>query len=390
MSANLRSRLQRMREAAGRKVTEAGPAKTQATDQSFPAGWSHVADGVRVARWSSPPLLLDVPAPVRLSAFARRFAAETADPRRVAFFDFETTGLSGGAGTIAFLAAVGRLDDDGAVRVEQFFLDDYPAEREFIQRVSDALDGVDAIASYNGSSFDMPLLATRRAMLGLGSLPGLPHVDVLHPVRRLYRTTIGACSLSSIEAAILDSARDDDIPGSEVPEVWFDFVKHGRCDRLQRVFDHNRLDIVSLARLFFHIGSIAAWPTEDPRCDPIGRAELESRVDCVRAESTLRGALARGDSRAARALMRLYRRQERWQERLAVVPLLPDDAAGLFSRSVYAERVMHQPDAALALAIRSRESASQGSAQWLRAQRRAERLRIVVAGGHSSSGSSGR
>lgn len=388
MSANLRSRLQRMREAARQKVPEAGPAGTEAVDQGFPAGWSHVADGVRRARWCSQPLGLDMVAPVRLAAFARRLAGETADPSRVAFFDFETTGLSGGAGTVAFLAAIGRLDEAGSVRVEQYFLDDYPAERAFIQHVSDALLDVDAIATYNGSSFDMPLLVTRRAMLGLGAMPAVPHVDVLHPVRRLYRNTIGACALSSIEAAILDCARDGDIPGSEVPQVWFDFVKNGRCDRLQRVFVHNRLDIVSLARLFFHVGSIASGPTEDPRCDPIGRAELESRVDGARAERTLLGALASGDPRAPRALMRLYRQQERWQERLDMVPLLPDDPAGLFSRSVYAERVRHDLETALALALRSSGSARQGSVVWLRAGRRADRLRIALAGSHSSGSSS--
>lgn len=391
MSANLRSRLQRMREAARQTVADAGPARAEGGDPGFPAGWSHVADGVRRAGWCSQPLGLATQAPIRLAAFARRFSAETADPRRVAFFDFETTGLSGGAGTIAFLAAIGRIDEAGSVRVVQYFLDDYPAERAFIQHVSEALLDVDAIATYNGSSFDMPLLLTRRAMHGLDALPAVPHVDVLHPVRRLYRTTIGACALSSIEATILDCSRDGDIPGSEVPQVWFDFVKQGQCDRLQQVFVHNRLDIVSLARLFFHVGLIAGGAAEDPLCDPIGRAELESRLDSDRAERTLRGALASGDLRASRALMRLYRQQERWQERLDMVPLLPDDPAGLFSRSVYAERVRHDIDEALALALRSSELARPGSTLRQRALRRVDRLRIVLAGGQpSGSSSSGR
>lgn len=378
MSGNLRSRLERMRASTLQRTPEPGSEPARPDDGEFPAGWSYVAGGVRYAQWRLSPIGVDVDAPVKLAAYSRRFSDETANPRRIAFFDFETTGLSGGAGTIAFLAAIGRIDETGSVLVSQFFLDDYPAERAFIQCVSDALDGVDAIATYNGSSFDMPLLMTRRAMHGLGAMPAVPHVDVLHPVRRLYRKTIGLCALSNMEAAILDAARNDDIPGAEVPDVWFDFVKKGRCARLDRVFNHNRLDIVSLARLFFKVGYIADGIDEDERCDMIGRADIEARVDAERAEQTLKAALRVGDTRATRALMRLYRAQGRWQERHALIPLLPDDPAGLFSRSVYAERVHHDLAEALSLVVRSVSMARTGSVMRLRAERRVERLKDMV------------
>ncbi len=384
MSGNLRSRLERMRTAArqtpsgGPKADEPGNPQPAPGDAEFPAGWSHIADGVRALSWRSPPLGIETGRPLPLAAFSRRLPDRIADPQRVAFFDLETTGLSGGAGTIAFLAAIGRIDQSGSVHVTQYFLDDYPAERAFIQRVSEDLGDADAIATYNGSSFDLPLLATRRAMLGLGAMPALPHVDVLHPVRRLYRQTVGACDLSNIETAILDSARDGDIPGAEVPDVWFDFVKRGRCARLEQVFSHNRLDIVSLARLFFKVGMVACGLDEGGRCDLVGRAELESRVDRARAEQTLRAALHHGDRRAVRALMRLYRLQQRWHERLELVPLLPDDAAGLFSRSVHAERIDHDLPAAHALALRSMAAARAGSSLRQRAERRAIRLGDIV------------
>ncbi len=384
MSGNLRSRLERMRAASrqtpstGLKADESGVSHPAAGDAAFPAGWSRVAEGVRFLSWRSPPLGIDAGRPLRLATFSRRLPDLITEPQRVAFFDLETTGLSGGAGTIAFLAAIGRIDRSGSVHITQYFLDDYPAERVFIQHVSQALSDVDAIATYNGSSFDMPLLTTRRTMLGLGAMPALPHVDVLHPVRRLYRQTIGACDLSHIEAEILDSARDGDIAGAEVPEVWFDFVKRGRCTRLEQVFSHNRLDIVSLARLFCKIDMIACGLDDDERCDLVGRAELESRVDSARAEQTLRAALDGGDRRAVRALMRLYRLQERWRERLELVPLLPDDAAGLFSRSVHAERIDHDLPKAHSLALRSMTAARTGSSLRLRAERRAIRLGGIV------------
>jgi len=384
MRGNLRSRLERMRASAEQKTSalqetgEPSSARPAPGDAEFPAGWSHVVDGVRSTSWCSPSLGIDAGQPLRLAVFSRRLPEQIADQRRVAFFDFETTGLSGGVGTIAFLAAIGRIDQSGSVCITQYFLDDYPAERAFIQHVSEALSDVDAIATYNGSSFDMPLLTTRRIMLGLGTMPAVPHVDVLHPVRRLYRQTIGACALSNIEAMILDSARDDDIAGAEVPDVWFDFVKKGRCTRLEQVFSHNRLDIVSLARLFYKVGMIANGLEADSRCDMLGRAEIESRVDCARAEQTLQAALRAGDSRAVRALMRLYRLQQRWHERLELVPLLPDDATGLFSRSVYAERVDHNLKAAHSLALRSMAAARPGSAMRQRAERRAIRLGAIV------------
>ena len=290
------------------------------------------------------------------------------------FFDLETTGLSGGTGTVAFLAAIGRYDTGSRFVVRQLFMEDYPYEPEFLACVEDSFADAQVVVTYNGSSFDMPLYSTRRNMNRLSSARTIPHLDALHASRRLWRNPIGDCSLQNLEAVVLGKRRDDDIPGSEIPSVWFDFLRHSRVERLEKVFEHNAQDIVSLASIFFTIGRVVCGAPIQPRCDPVGLAELQSRVDGVRAETTLRSALETGDSRAARPLMRLLRKQGRHAERMAIVPLLPDDAAGLFSKSVYAERIEGDISLAVEYAGRAVVEAKAGSGLSARARRRAERL----------------
>lgn len=355
------------------------PRREHSETEAFPDGWTTLGDGLRY-RETHGLLQGTLPqGPLRLAAFSPRLEQLECAAGGLAFFDLETTGLSGGTGTVAFLAAFGRLRQDGALSVRQYFIDDYPSEPAFIERLSAEFSDAEAVVSYNGLSFDMPLYTVRCAMSGLRPAEPKPHVDVLHASRRLWKPTLGNCSLSSIEESVLGLRRSDDIPGSEVPEAWFDWVKRGRSGLLARVFRHNELDVRSLAALFFLIVEAANGLVVPPACDAVGLASIQARVDEVLAERTLRQAIARsarepGGSRAARPLMRMLGRNGRLAERQEIVRYLPDDASGMFTKSVYAERREGDVSEALRLARKSAEAARKGGTLEARAWKRVSRL----------------
>jgi len=175
------------------------------------------------------------------------------------FFDLETTGLSGGAGTVAFLAAFGRIIS-GKLNITQYLLLDYPGENDFLEQVLKELKKEKAvIVSYNGKCFDSQIIKTRCLMNRIKP-PLYWHADLLHPARRLWKTIIQDCSQSSVETKILGLDRTGDIPGSLAPEIWFEFLKTGATERLIGICDHNISDIKGLAGILSAIISIAEAP----------------------------------------------------------------------------------------------------------------------------------
>ena len=167
------------------------------------------------------------------------------------YFDTETTGLSTGAGTVVFLAGLGRLEGDHIV-VRQFLLPDYPHEPALLRLVAAELTSAERVVTYNGRGFDLPLLTTRLTVHGLfRELAALPqrHDDLLPVARRLFRRPLGGARLADVEAGILGVLRDSDCPGSEVPARYFGYLRGGSPQMLAYVLDHNLQDIVSLALL---------------------------------------------------------------------------------------------------------------------------------------------
>ncbi len=172
------------------------------------------------------------------------------------FFDLETTGLSGGAGTYAFLVGWAWGEADGSFVVRQVVLSRPADERPMLSAIAAAFGTAGALVSFNGRSFDAPLLETRYLYHRLSwSAGALPHVDVLHPARRFWRETgAGAtaesgCSLVTLERQILGARRSGDVPGMEIPARYFQFVRTGDARPLAAVLEHNRLDLLSLAGL---------------------------------------------------------------------------------------------------------------------------------------------
>lgn len=174
---------------------------------------------------------------------------------RTVFIDLETTGLSGGAGTLAFLVGCGYFDL-GAFQVRQFLLTSHAAERALLAAVAEFFEGADLIVTYNGKTFDVPVMETRWMFHRLRMpLEEVPHFDMLHPARRLWRSRAGAggdleesgCRLSTLEHTLFDVRRVGDVPGMEIPGRFFSFLRSGDPRPLEPVLEHNRLDLVSLA-----------------------------------------------------------------------------------------------------------------------------------------------
>lgn len=171
------------------------------------------------------------------------------DPGRIAYVDTETTGLAGGAGTYVFVAAVATPTPAG-LRVAQFFLPEPGMEPAFLHVLRDEIEAADGLATFNGGSFDLPILRTRWVMARMpGELTQAPHVDLLTLVRALYRHRLENCTLRYVEERILGYERDDPLPSALVPEAYFGYLRLGNHDYLEAALEHNRLDVISLVHL---------------------------------------------------------------------------------------------------------------------------------------------
>lgn len=174
---------------------------------------------------------------------------ETIARRDLLHFDTETTGLSGGTGTRAFMVGVADWPDQ-RLRVRQLYIATMAAETAMLQTFARWLQPHQVLVSYNGRCYDAPLLATRYRLARLPNpLQGLRHLDLLFPVRRRYRGVWENCRLATIERNLLGVLREDDLPGSEAPRAWLDYLRRGDAKNLRRVLVHNDQDLVTLAQL---------------------------------------------------------------------------------------------------------------------------------------------
>lgn len=173
--------------------------------------------------------------------------------RDLLFFDTETTGLAGGTGTRAFMIGAADVTAIG-LRVRQLTIANTSAEPAMLDTFRTWLSPTTILASYNGKSYDAPLLKTRYRLMRQGEpLTGLAHVDLLYPSRRRYRGVFENCRLATIERRVLGIVREDDLPGSEAPGAWLGYLRGGSANLLRRVMEHNRQDVVTLARLAVHL-----------------------------------------------------------------------------------------------------------------------------------------
>ena len=272
------------------------------------------------------------------------------DFRRAAFLDIETTGLGGGAGIYAFMVGVGTFEpqerngdytgDRLNFVVRQLFMRHPGEEPALLTALADLLQGCQSLVTFNGRSFDAPFLRGRYRYAGrflpadVGPPKALdddtPHLDLLHPARRLWRKRLGSCALTNLERRVLGYSRaEDDVPGSLIPHLYADYLHDGDGRMMQRVFYHNREDIVSMAALAEVVCGIFADPVAAGAghlqpLDLLSMARLQAELERLEsAEMLFRAALDQLSGRAHLAesfdgLGRLLKRQHRWEEAATV------------------------------------------------------------------------
>ena len=266
-----------------------------------------------------------------------------AGTRSLLFVDLETTGLAGGAGTYAFLVGCAYFEPHG-FRTRQYFLPGYQHERPLLEEVAALVGRSAALVSYNGKSFDVPVLETRFQFNRMTApFEGLAHVDMLHVARRFWRSAPASpyswadsdsCRLITLERVLFGVRRVGDVPGMDIPSRYFDFMRSGDARPLLPVLEHNRLDLLSLAALTVRAVATLAGAPEGCRTareslaagrvlERVGRADAAMRCyeDAVRRARSERGAdAAWARAEALRALAVRHRRQghhdraaEAWQ-----------------------------------------------------------------------------
>jgi len=184
-----------------------------------------------------------------------------ADPSRLGFLDAETTGLARGTGTYGFLLGAARYDGD-TFQVRQFFLHDPTEEPAQLAALESYLSSCTALVTFNGKTFDLPLLRTRYIVNGLDFLfADLPHLDLLSLARRLWHSRLPSRSLGTLEREILHLPRtDEDVPGWMIPELYFDYLDDRDARPLAGVFYHNAIDVLSMAALLQHAAALLSDP----------------------------------------------------------------------------------------------------------------------------------
>jgi uncharacterized protein YprB with RNaseH-like and TPR domain len=227
-----------------------------------PYGLTFVIESNYPGDYSHGPIDLNLDASFEvLAAWLREPGLLAHDFQSLVFLDTETSGLSGGTGTYAFLIGIGRFNDHG-FHLSQFFMLDPSQELPHLAAVMMSLHPMNGLVTFNGKAFDIPLLNTRyRLNRELSPFQSAFHVDLLPLARRLWRARLPSRTLGYLEENVLFMKRtQDDIPGWMIPGLYFDYLRTGDAQPLKNVFYHNAMDILSMAILLKHIAHILADP----------------------------------------------------------------------------------------------------------------------------------
>lgn len=229
---------------------------------------NHFGEHLAIRNWFSTPEFAE-PSPTTLELLSRtrdemvsrKTCAALEDPEKWLFLDTETTGLAGGTGTYAFLIGLAWWDA-GGLQVEQFFMRDFAEEHSLLQELSQRLAERPVLVSFNGKSFDWPLLENRFTMTRSIAVPKLSaHLDLLHPARALWKLRLGSVRLVELERHILDAPRlgwhrENDVSSAFIPQFYFDYLRGGPAEPLAGVVRHNQMDLRGLAALFGKINEM--------------------------------------------------------------------------------------------------------------------------------------
>lgn len=181
-------------------------------------------------------------------------------PESILFLDTETTGLSTGVGTVAFLIGVGFIRGKELI-VRQYLMRDYDEEIFVLQHIRDHLLACHLLITFNGKSFDMPLLESRFTLQRIRiDIPTIAHADLLHTARRVWKLRLRRCTLAALEEHIYHEPRTDDLPGAMVPQRYFDYLKTHDFSLLEDILEHNAQDVATLARLLYTLSAVHLQP----------------------------------------------------------------------------------------------------------------------------------
>ena len=281
------SRLKALRPAPRKPRTPAAEfAEPRGDSTDLPAGASRLAelldartnsnsfgDHLGLRRWFSEPISTDATPDREFDVAALRLLlpdapAAVTDPAQWLFLDTETTGLAGGTGTYPFMVGIAWWDA-GGLEIEQFFMREQSEEHSLLAALSERIAERPVLVTFNGKSFDWPLLETRYRMTRVIRTPALrAHLDFLHPARNLWRLRLGSVRLAELEKHVLGFHRGADLVSELIPQMYFDYLRGGPPDPLVPIFNHNQMDLRGLAALAVRVLSLLTNPVEFGR-DPL-------------------------------------------------------------------------------------------------------------------------
>jgi uncharacterized protein len=336
------------------------PDETDSLSRLLGAGIArnHYGEHLAIRNWFSTPEFAE-PSPVALELLSKTGSARRADlkighykaaaalqarlaledPEKWLFLDTETTGLAGGTGTYAFLVGLAWWDA-GGLQVEQLFLRDFSEEHSLLHELAARMAERPVLVTFNGKSFDWPLLENRFTMTRAIKVPRLAaHLDLLHPARALWKLRLGSVRLVELERHVLDAERlgwhrGDDVASALIPQFYFDYLRGGTADPLAGVVKHNQMDLRGLAALFGKINSLLDERQSlaaEESLDLFGLSKfLQRRGESERADSTCRKAIDAGlpaefRPRATRELALMAKRRGDGDSAAALWHELADD-----------------------------------------------------------------
>jgi uncharacterized protein YprB with RNaseH-like and TPR domain len=291
----------------------------------------------------------DMEAAVYLSGNSRFACLDMSD---ALFLDTETTGLAGGTGTFAFLVGLGWFEGEDFI-VCQLFARDFSEEQAMLCFLQEIAGSKGFLVTFNGRAYDINLLASRYILNRLSDpFPDMPHLDLLHPSRRLVGHRLENSRLVTLESCVLEFERHGDVPGYEIPQRYFDWLRIRDARLMEDVFEHNRLDIISMAALVKHLADLltgvelhAAHPA-----DLIAAARMHcERGNTEAAQRFFQGAAAAEDvliARDARKLLSLmHKRAGCWEEAVKIWEEMvfadPDEVFAAEELAKYLEHRIH-------------------------------------------------
>ncbi|OQX29967.1 MAG: hypothetical protein B0D92_00950 [Spirochaeta sp. LUC14_002_19_P3] len=355
--SSLAERLARLREAGLAPPPRSSLSPTKAARTPPGSGWKQHTELLWERQLHYPALLPET--------FASGFILPPGTAaENLLFYDLETTGLSGGTGNTAFLIGLGKQPGN-TYTVTQLFLADYPGEPELLPRFKALSGPFSPHISYNGLSFDSQILKTRFLLNRLPP-PASLQADLLYPARRLWRGRLPDCGLQTLERKVLNIFRPDDLPGSEAPAAWFEWLE-GNETRIGGVFRHNANDIVSLGKLLARLeewachnplGNSPAPSGTPPRCRGMARQWEQhwEPPESERGRQWLQAGWGAGETDCGYELARHHKRLNQHEQALsiweAILAKNPNEFTAAEELAKYWEHRRRRPQTALAIIAR--------------------------------------